>query len=244
VAWNEWSSDPQAIGSDAYVARWDGSAWELLGGAAIDRNVEDYADFAVVRVDGTGAPVVKWNESDMQVTGSPSRHDTYVARWDGSAWELFGDGPVGVTPGNHTYGDGLDVDSADRPVLAIYDLDPETSDSVVAVMQWSGSAWEQVGDPLVASEEFGTTFAPIIVLDREDTPVVAFCETDGPTNRGQVMSWDGSAWTPLGDGPLPVPTAGSACPDSMVLDQDGHPVVTMTYGDGDNLQNVAALRCE
>ncbi|RKH48597.1 hypothetical protein D7Y23_19725 [Corallococcus sp. AB050B] len=80
LAWAESDGSSKNI----YVSRWNGDAWLMLGAplsgfAAIGTN----AAAATLAIDGTGAPVVAWEET----TGSGDGRSVFVRRWTGVTWE-------------------------------------------------------------------------------------------------------------------------------------------------------------
>src|SRR5690606_30771476 len=68
------------------------------------------------------------------------------------------------------------------------------------VARWNGSAWEALGDGL-SSESMAAPGVQTLVLDAADVLYAggAFNKAAGaPAN--QVARWDGTAWSPVGDG--------------------------------------------
>jgi len=160
------------------IAVWDGLSWSALGeGVSGARPMAIFQDQLYV---GTG---------------------DHVARWDGSAWTVFAetDGPVegamAVFDGSLYVGGGF-----------------ETIAGVPAngIARWDGVSWSDVGGGLEALKKNGSCCSAgsvkrhgMVVWNdgAGDMLVVSGGFTfAGGVAASHIAMWDGSAWSPLGDG--------------------------------------------
>jgi hypothetical protein len=81
VAWNEL--DDQGS-SNVYVKRWNGSTWQLLGGA-LDTDISNDARYPSLAIDSQGNPLVAFAEKENNVV------HVYLKQWDGNSWQILGE---------------------------------------------------------------------------------------------------------------------------------------------------------
>ncbi|HWV38785.1 MAG TPA: Ig-like domain-containing protein [Vulgatibacter sp.] len=109
---------------DLHVMRFDGAAWEALGGkpVALKRPLPIHAvDLALDRV---GEPIVAWGEVDENGDGT-----AYVSRWTDAGWSRVGPGEPFVSAAG---GRGMSMAfDRDRPVLALGHDVPEVGSILV-----------------------------------------------------------------------------------------------------------------
>jgi hypothetical protein len=93
VVWIERFADHNAV----YLKRWDGTAWQELGGSAsgdgVNGSVSEWYSCAIV-MDTAGDPIVSWRvPGERDSYGNVVTHNIYLRRWDGGAWvEIGGSG--------------------------------------------------------------------------------------------------------------------------------------------------------
>jgi hypothetical protein len=222
AAWSEWDGDRQF---DVFVARWDGSAWTVLGDAPIDMNQSDLADFPVVAIDCAGRPIVAWNERDITAAGTNTFNVTYVKRWDGAAWEVLGGGPQLPAGPLMTGWPSLAIGPTGDPFVAFYDfLSVSATDwtDYVHVRRWDGTQW--LDFPLLGQTQ---SVAPVIAVDGLGYPTVAYYQSidTHAVNSVMVAGWSGSAWQAVGANPLDLDATQSGGNQRLVIDAAGHPTV-------------------
>jgi hypothetical protein len=139
-----------------------------------------------------------------------------VDRWDGSSWET-------VTSGLSGEEFSLAMTSAGDPVLAVQRW---STTYQISVTEWDGSGWVPFGSNGQISASGTGNYDPVLRLDAQDRPVVAWT-SDGPAVL--LARFDGSDWAGLGgsDGPSGL-AAGSA--GDLAVDAAGHPVVAVLHG--------------
>ncbi len=213
VVWMEsWSN-----GTAIRVSRWNGNAWELVGGALNATGEYPINTSApALRLDAAGRPVVAWSDSRY----------IYVDRWNGTtAWTRIArlsassGVPNAVTP-------TLEVDGQGRLIVAW----SEGIDGAASIHVWrreDGGNWEDLGTLGAFPGTTTPSEAPVSQLDRDGFPVVAWLEQgDSMEESIHVRRWNGSNWEPYG-GAL---SADAGRTDvrvvSLRLDLGGRPMVT------------------
>jgi trimeric autotransporter adhesin len=176
------------------IARWDGLNWSALGtGLGWVGNETARALTAFDDGSGSGPQLYaggNFPKAGGQVAGA-------VARWDGSQWSGLGtglDGPVGDVA---VFDDG----SGSGPKLfAAGFFETAGGGPASCIASWDGSTWSAL------TTEF--TFGSIDCLEVFDDgsgagPVLiaggGFSSIGGVLAKG-IAQWDGSSWSPLGDG--------------------------------------------
>lgn len=243
AAWEEWDGDTQF---DVFAARWDGETWTALGDGPIDVEPERMAVAPSVTIDCDGRPVISWTETDAD-TGATTFEVGYVKRWNGTSWELVGDGPL-LPKGDPFSGGGPLVAGTSGPLSVAFSDLQSTSEtewtSSIHVRSWDGTAWSEL--PLLGELQ---SVAPAMLIDGAGTPIVAFRSGFGPegnANSGVFVSeWDGSSWSSLGADPLNIDMTQHAGAPHIALDADGRLVVAFPEPDSDTgIQHVVVRQCQ
>ncbi len=217
IALDEYDDKQLTVNRNVYVKKWSGSAWTQLGGA-LDVTVGVDASNPSMVLDGSGNPIVAWNEG-----ASISANQLYVKKWNGSAWTQLG-AALNVNTGFNATSASIAIDGSGNPFVAWSEYDSVTYNTDVYVKKWNGSAWVLVGAgpiDLVTSEDSN---APSLKVDVNGLPVVAFREHDGTSGNVVVVRWSGSAWNLLG-GPVDANFGDTAESASLALEANGTPVV-------------------
>jgi hypothetical protein len=214
VSWGESDGSVMRV----FVRRWDGDTWQLLGEPLSNDPTTDFIFTTSLAVDGSGAPIVIWDEIDnIALTGT-----VHARRWDGSAWQPLGSGVTGFLP-------SLAIDSDDRPTVA--SLTPNGTVADLAVHRWDGAAWGPLGSTLSANPGDTNAGKPALAVDGTQ-PLVAWAESDGVEERIYVRRWDGAAWQPLGGAIDAVANEQPGLP-SLATDQNGTPVIAFREDSAD-----------
>jgi hypothetical protein len=208
VAWAEQGGEA----SDVFVQRWNGHAWESVGGILGANPGSTSAYLVALQLDSAGRPVIAWTEYDG------TAESIYVRRWTGQNWEALGE-VLSAHPGNTpTHGISLQLDSSDRPFIAWSESNGAVTD--VYVRWWNGQNWEDVGASLSANPGNTAAGTPSIQIDIDGLPVVAWRESDGAEYNIYVRRWTGTAWETLGEALNSIPGAWAYEP-TLRLDANG-----------------------
>jgi hypothetical protein len=180
-----WTESINGAPGDVRVRRWNGTAWEDMGGplSGVPGNTQTWTPS--LAVNDSGMTVVAWDERVDDAYNS----NIYVRRWTGSAWEPLEGGLTGKTKLNRPY---VVVDSSGTPFVAY------GGGGINRVYRWSGTIWQFIGDlrgQLLSLE-----------LTESGIPVVSL-ETGTDIKTHEVKRYLGSGlWGSLGSG---IPVGGA-----------------------------------
>ena len=172
-----------------YVKRWNGIAWDTLGG---DLRVDEAAfpRTSSLAILPTGEPIVAWVEDGGTVCG------LYVKSWTATSWAPLG-GAICANSSAFVHSLSLTVDGEGRPLIAWSEQGPGSPRMTVRVRRWTGSSWDDVGMPVNRATIYGG-FEPVVRVDATDAPVVAWWEEGSIESSLFAVRWDGSGWAELG----------------------------------------------
>ena len=190
-----------------YVARWDGSAWQTLGGTSsldngLSSRIRDLAKDGTGRIWAVGAREACDTQRCRLVFG--------VARWTGSGWlgPPSGTTHAGFSNLGNSRVNAIVVDGTDVYVGGQLSrlLDPSgTTLYVGGVARWTGSSWELFGGP---GESEGTRDNGVdgvvhaLLVQNGDLYVGGdFNEaiaSGTSIEANNVVRWDGAQWVSLG----------------------------------------------
>ena len=172
------------------IARWNGSAWAALG-AGVGAEVQSMAVFD----DGLGGGPALYVGGEFTIVSGQSI--SYIARWDGAAWS-----PVGMGINDHVlalvvHDDGLGA----GPALYAGGFFPNAGDGFFTnrIAKWDGEQWSALGQGMnsfvraLAVYDDGQGAGARLIAAGQFT-------TAGGQPASRIASWDGSDWSPLGDG--------------------------------------------
>jgi hypothetical protein len=190
-------SRTQAGQTQHRVARWDGSAWTVLGGT----------------FDGPLRSVVVTGAGDVIVGGEFQNHGAQplsrLARWNGTAWQAIGGG-VGGSSSAHV-GALCVLPGGDLVVGGTF----ATAGGTVAanIARWNGTQWQAIGSGQSAN------LTSIVALSNSELFAAGL-------NSALPERWDGTAWTQL-TGLLPAVPFGAGPWVSKLEVQNGWQGPTM-----------------
>lgn len=198
VAWSEES----AAGGRAsiFVYRWDGHAFTPIG-SGLNGTPSGSAYKPALVLDGSGNPIVAWQESDG------FNENIYIRRWTGTTWQSVGAGALSAV--NDTRSSPV-ATPARNPSLAVRGNDIYVAwdemqvEGVSSIYVWksaNGGTFTGVGDRgglinAVYGDSSGTK--PSLVLDSNGQPIVAFeektLEQYSPTNIYVMRLQPDNSW--------------------------------------------------
>ncbi|MEZ4645097.1 MAG: hypothetical protein R3E31_20580 [Chloroflexota bacterium] len=193
------------------VARWDGSAWHILGGDTGDKgNGVDGVVYALA-VDSSGNLYVggDFQNAFADSTAVTSISANRIAKWDGAAWTALGAG-IGAS-GNGVNGAvwTLALDASENLALGgQFNIAYNNSgDSVSAnyVALWNGAAWSALGADGGAAGNGVDDFVRTLAWQGSTLFVggdFATAYNSGASSVGasRVAQWSGGGWMALGGG--------------------------------------------
>jgi len=175
------------------IARWNGSTWAPLGSG-----VSHWVYALTVFDDGTGGgPALYAGGNFTSAGGAPANR---IAKWNGSTWSPLGSGVNARVLALTVFDDG----SGSGPKLfAGGYLTAAGGLASNYIASWNGTTWKPVysdlGNSLNGSVLALTVFddgsggAPALYAGGEFT-------TAGGVAANRIARWNGSTWTPLGNG--------------------------------------------
>ena len=214
VAWLQGA----AAGNLLQVSSWDGSGWTTLG-KALNVDIQKIASAPSLVVGADELPVVAWSESTGVDAGS-----VHVARWNGSAWSLLGDGALGSS----LSAPQLALDSKSQPVIAW-----QASATELDVEHWTDTGWQALATPLVLT---GDEFHGVGFTLSADLPSVAYYDAN---QDGSAKSFTGTSWVSLPQVSDRERTTSAGRP-SIAAASDG--TLYVGYIDGDPVSNNCYVR--
>jgi hypothetical protein len=174
-------------GGNYYVAKWDGSAWNELGGLnSFDPNSSVKCIFC--------DPKTGYIYTGGYFTNgvSPTTGKFYVAKYDGTSWNELG-GANGLAANSNI--NSICNDAAGNIYAAGYFTN---TNGKYYVAKWNGTAWEELGglDGLAANNEIFS-----ICSDPAGNIYAAGKFTNGTYSSDgyeYVAKWNGTNWTEVG----------------------------------------------
>jgi hypothetical protein len=173
------------IQSDRYVgfvARWDGSAWTLLGNGM---------NHTVYHLAVDGQDYVYAGGEFTLAGGVPANR---IARWDGNSWNALGSGLGGDYP---TIADMEADHNSNVYVTGQFDTAGDTSVQLIA--RWDGSAWSELAPGTRSGwfeGEFGSIF-DLSVSPNGDLYAGGSFRIINGVEAHNIARWDGASWTAL-----------------------------------------------
>ena len=164
-----WGEGPQ---NDLYVKRWNGAAWDIVGGKLNSGETNHHSWIA-----GNNQTVyVSWVEKN-----SSGVFQAYVAQWNGSVWSKLG-GSLNVDTGNEAQNARV-VAAADGTVYSAWTEKNGSGVFQLYARRWDGTSWILQGGSLNVDSTLGVTEPHIAV--NGNIPYAAWVESNGVAN-GQV----------------------------------------------------------
>lgn len=160
-----------------YVAKWNGTNWEALGGGTN----YDVSSIAV------------YNDKVYIAGGFSTAGGVTVkgvAVWDGSTWSPLGAGFSGTF-------NGIAVNPSNGYVYVAGSFDPFNGAPGKNIAKWDGTNWSALNNS--ASNSTDGTINGIAVSGNNVYAVGSFSKIGGVT-ANRAAKWDGAAWSAMGSG--------------------------------------------
>ena len=179
IVWDDDSSG----NVDIYVRRWNGSAWVEMAGSASGGGISNNDGFSSspsVTISPDGNPIIAWNDD------SSGNVETYVRRWNGSAWvEMAGSASGGGISNNPkpSIDPSIVMGFDGKPIIAWTDKSYIYSDfsSEIYVRRWDGTTWGEMDTGSASGHGIsvlsGWSQIPTLIIDSSGKPVVAWEES-------------------------------------------------------------------
>lgn len=163
----------------AYI--YNGTNWSVLGGAAYS-TIGQAGVWNVARIDENDMVYVLWGA--FEYSGTPA----YVSKFDGSSWNIVGDGPVGAA--DVYYYPTFDIDDNGYVYVAY----PATSATKsLETFKFTGTTWINTGSNLAG----GATEHCKMRKDVHGNMILAFSDISYNSTIS-ALTYDGNAWTFVG----------------------------------------------
>jgi hypothetical protein len=184
-----WSEEVTTGGrASIFVYRWDGNAFTPMG-SALNGTSSGSAYKPTLVLDGSGNPIVAWQESDG------FNENIYIRRWTGTAWQSVGAGALSAENDTRP---APKPTPAKNPSLAVRgneiyvawdEMNVDEFSSIYVRKSVDGGAFIEVGNGvgvISAVNKLTSGTKPSLVLDSKGQPIVAFQEQTleeySPTN--------------------------------------------------------------
>ncbi len=169
-----------------HVVRWDGASWSPLGSGT-----DGLVTALTVFDDGTGHPRLI-AAGYFGTAGGPGF--AHLAAWDGASWS-----PLGAGTNDTVHALAVFDDGSGPALYAGGSFTTAGGAPAKSIARWDGTAWSPVGrglGPIVwslAALPAGPWGKPLLVAGGSFTSV-------GGVPMSHLAAWDGSTWSPLGEG--------------------------------------------
>lgn len=208
--------DGQSV--NLFVSRWTGAAWENLGEGLKKSPANFEVNSPSIQIAPDDNPIVAWQEG----VGTEFDNHIYVARWTGTTWERLG-GDHGILPDRpHALGVSLALTQNGQPVVAFnMEYEDAYSGGHVLVFRWNQTKWEPVGSS-VYGDASASASTPVLALDANDNPTVAFRQQDW--KKIHAWRWSNNNWHSLASPVNPHKDFHSIEAVSLIIARNGQPI--------------------
>jgi hypothetical protein len=183
-------SEPGANFPSNYIAKWNGSAWSVVG-AGVDDGVNALA------CDGSGNLYAGGNFSTASGIGA-----SCVAKWGGSAWSALISAIPSAIPSVNGSVNALAFDTNG----ILYVGGQFSSAGMVAannIAKWNGMAWSALGSGISGVNAWWSSIPYVTALAFDSSGnlyAAGLFPTAGGISAANTAKWNGSAWSSLGPG--------------------------------------------
>ncbi|WP_228559580.1 MULTISPECIES: Ig-like domain-containing protein [Myxococcus] len=191
-----WQEDLGAeFNNYIHVARWNGEAWVRYSGEQGIIPERPHAVGVALQLTSQGHPVVAFSMDPEDAEGGA----VHIHQWTGEKWQRIGSALQNEPPYiAHT--PALVLDANDNPFVAFA---ANNSQSRALAWRWSGTDWEQQGDPTQVNTSLRSPHGVKLALTAANRPIVSWTGTETGTSRRNFHSseWSQTHWDSLGAPP-------------------------------------------
>jgi hypothetical protein len=182
------------------VARWDGDKWSALGGGIqiCDRFNDCVTVWSIAATDSELYAVGRI-VTDVAIYGATATLESFT-KWDGNIWAILG----GVSGASHSLS-LYAIEATDSRVYVggVFSLAGVLGANNVA--SWDGNNWVAMGSGVQGCINAAATascapFVYTIAASGNDVYVGGNFTSAGDVSAKCLAKWDGSKWTPFGEG--------------------------------------------
>jgi hypothetical protein len=222
VAWVSRTA-PMGASFEIYLKRWNGTAWEELGGSAtvggVSQSGNGYSIDPAVAIDRNGKIYVTWA---YVPSGGGLR--VYVKQWDGTSWGPLGASvTTGISGTNDGFAPAIRLDSTGAPIVA---WNAEGAMCWIYVRRWDGTTWAELG----TGSATGTGISgargvsnPGMDIGADGIPVIAWWDNTSAARPISAREYVAPSWQNIGTTSTTGCTAGTQFP--VAIDSNNHPNV-------------------
>jgi GH24 family phage-related lysozyme (muramidase) len=223
------------------VYSWNGSVWTKLGDDIDGETASDFSGYSVsLSSDGTTVAIGAYQNNG---NGTDAGH-VRVYSWNGSAWTKQGGDIDGEAAGDYSgYSVSLSSDGTTVAIGAFGNDGTANGAGHVRVYSWNGSAWTKLGDDIDGEAALDSSGSVSLSSDGTTVAIGAYNNDGSASNAGhvRVYSWNGSAWTKLGDD-IDGEAANDYFGNSVSLSSDGTTLAIGAYANDGNGNNSGHVR--
>jgi uncharacterized repeat protein (TIGR01451 family) len=250
-----------SVDFDILHTRFDGTQWVGANGLPYDwattanarvSFLSNDSDGPCLAMDNNGFPCMVWGEKI--IPSVITSWETQFVRWNGSGWvNAQGQAYNGVnanisnTPST-SYGTCLAIDSSNNPHVVWYDFQGAGFSFDIMYVRWNGLSWVNAqgipydGVNAKVSKTTSSSEFPVIRLDGNDNPCIAWSEGTFGGYDIVCIKWNGTQWVganglaynpATGANANVSRNAGFSSYPSLAIDSDNNPCLAWhdyTYG--------------
>ncbi len=199
VAWEDNTSGDNEI----YIKRWNGSAWEELGGSATGGGISNkgVSSDPTLAINSQGNPIVAWSDY------SSGQNEIYVKQWNGTTWEEIGTGSASGGGTCVSTNPSLAIDTSGNPIVTWENTpvlleEPYFGTGNIYIKKWNGSNWIEISSGSATGEGISNSrdsTYPSLITNNTGNPVVVWKDTPYSfISNVYLKQWNGTTWEELG----------------------------------------------
>ncbi|NVI97283.1 Ig-like domain-containing protein [Myxococcus sp. AM009] len=219
---------PEQGATSIRVRRQNGAQWENVGGAfrAVTAELGRVSDVSLRF--HAAVPYIAWSEFELNEQNHPINGRVHVWRRVSNEWVPLGSALKTHSSDTSASQVDMNLDGNGHPLVVWSETTPNGPTGTAAnvyVSRWDGSQWVSLGSGLSATPGNTPADHPSLAMAPDGTPMVAWRESDGATNRVHVRQWAGFEWRALHGSSNVLPDATSVGSLNLQVDADGIPWV-------------------